>query len=72
MYSLIRRSSYFRDHEKPPPLTPEAILAIRKSTGLSQVKFAATLGVSAKKVSAWEHGKAVPDEVEMEKIRGMK
>ena len=59
------------EDEKPRPLTPEAILAIRKSTGLSQVKFAATLGVSVKKVSAWEHGKAVPDEAETEKIRGV-
>ena len=59
------------DEEKPQPLTPEAILAIRKSTGLSQVKFAAALGVSVKKVSAWEHGKAVPDEAETEKIRGI-
>ena len=58
--------------EKPQPLTPEVILEIRKKTGLSQVKFAAALGVSVKKVSAWEHGKAVPDEAETEKIRGMK
>lgn len=36
--------------------------------GLSLVKFAAALGVSVKKVSSWEHGKAVPNEVEMEKI----
>ena len=35
-----------------------------------QVKFAAALGVSEKKVSAWEHGKATPDETETEKIRG--
>ena len=54
--------------EKPQPLTPDDILAIRKKAGLSQVKFAATLGVSVKNVSAWEHGKAVPDEAE--KIRG--
>ena len=60
------------EDEKPQPLTPEAILEIRKKTGLSQVKFAAALGVSVKKVSAWEHGKAVPDEAETEKIRGMK
>ena len=59
------------EDEKPQPLTPEAILEIRKKAGLSQVKFAAALGVSVKKVSAWEHGKAVPDEVETEKIRGM-
>ena len=59
------------EDEKPQPLTPEAILEIRKKSGLSQVKFAAALGVSVKKVSAWEHGKAVPDETETEKIRGI-
>ncbi len=60
------------EDEKPQPLTAEAILEIRKKAGLSQVKFAAALGVSVKKVSAWEHGKVVPDEAETEKIRGMK
>ena len=55
--------------EKPEPLTPEQILTKRKGLKLSQVNFAAALGVSVKKVSAWEHGKAVPDEVEMEKIK---
>ncbi len=59
------------EDEKPQPLTPEAILEIRKNAGLSQVKFAAALGVSVKKVSAWEHGKAVPDEAETERIREM-
>ncbi len=57
--------------DEPKTLTPEDILAIRKKAGLSQVKFAAALGVSVKKVSAWEHGKTVPDEAETEKIRGM-
>jgi len=55
-------------NDKPEPLTPDQILTKRKGLGLSQVKFAAALGVSVKKVSAWEHGKAVPDEAEMEKI----
>ena len=55
--------------DKPEPLTPEQVLTKRKGLGLSQVKFAAALGVPVKKVSAWEHGKAVPDEVEMEKIK---
>ena len=59
------------EDEKPQPLTPEAILDIRKKAGLSQVKFAAALGVSVKKVSAWEHGKAVPDEAETEMIKGI-
>ena len=58
--------------EKPEPLTPEQILAKRKELGLSQVKFAAALGVSVKKVSAWEHGKAMPDDVALEKIRLLK
>lgn len=53
---------------KPTLLTPEQILTKRKGLGLSQVKFSAALGVSVKKVAAWEHGKALPDEVEMEKI----
>ena len=54
--------------EKPESLTPEQILTKRKGLKLSQVKFAAALGVSVKTVSAWEHGKAVPDEVVSERI----
>ncbi len=54
--------------EKPELLTPDQILTKRKGLGLSQVKFAAALGVSVKKVSAWEHGKAVPNEAEIGKI----
>lgn len=53
---------------KPTLLTPEQILTKRKGLGLSQVKFAAALGVSVRKVAAWEHGKAVPTEAELEKI----
>lgn len=58
-------------NDNPEPLTPEQILTKRKGLKLSQVKFAAALGVSVKKVSAWEHGKAVPDEAEIEKIHGL-
>ena len=57
--------------DKPEPLTPEQILSKRRELGLSQVKFAAALGVSVKTVSAWEHGKTVPDEAETMKIRNM-
>ena len=57
--------------EKPEPLTPDQILTKRKGLGLSQGKFAAALGVAVKKVSAWERGKAVPNEVETMKIRNM-
>lgn len=58
-------------NEKSAPLTPEQILTKRKGVKLSQVKFAAALGVSVKKVSAWEHGKVAPDEAETMKIRNM-
>jgi len=54
--------------EKPQTLTPEEILTERKGLKLSQAKFAAELGVSVKKLSAWEHGKAVPTDAEVEKI----
>lgn len=57
--------------DEPEKLTPEQILTKRKGLGLSQAKFAAALGVSVKKVSAWEHGKSVPDETDMMKIRNM-
>jgi len=57
--------------DKPEPLTPEQLLTKRKGMGLSQVKFAAALGVSVKTVFAWEHGKAVPDEAEMERIKAI-
>ena len=54
--------------DKPEPLTPEQILTKRKGLKLSQVRFATLLGVSVRKVAAWEHGKAVPDEVVSERI----
>ena len=54
--------------DKPEPLTPDQILTKRKALKLSQVKFAAALGVSVKKVSAWEHGKDTPTPEEQEKI----
>lgn len=54
--------------DKPEPLTPDQILTKRKGLGLSQVKFAAALGVSVRKVAAWERGKAVPTNAELEKI----
>lgn len=54
--------------DRTAPLTPEQLLTKRKELKLSQVKFAAALGVSVKTVSAWEHGKAAPTEAELEKI----
>ncbi len=58
----------FDEEPEPPDLTPEVLRAKRKALGLTQVKFAAELGVSAKTVSAWEHGKAAPNEIVSERI----
>ena len=57
--------------DRTVPLTPEQILTKRKGLKLSQVRFATLLGVSVRKVAAWEHGKDTPDEAEMEKINAL-
>lgn len=54
---------------RPNALTPEEILAKRKELGMTQVQFAAVIGISVKKVSAWEHGKSMPTSEELAKIR---
>ena len=54
--------------DRTAPLTPDQILTKRKGLKLSQVRFATLLGVSVRKVAAWEHGKAAPTEAELEKI----
>ena len=58
--------------DRTAPLTPEQILTKRKGLGFSQVKFATLLGVSVRKVAAWEHGKVVPDGDALEKIHLLK
>ena len=58
--------------DRTAPLTPEQILTKRKGLGLSQIKFATLLGVSVRKVAAWEHGKVVPDGDALEKIHLLK
>jgi putative transcriptional regulator len=39
----------------------EDIKRIRRKTGLSQVMFAGSMGVSAKTVEAWENGRNKPE-----------
>jgi putative transcriptional regulator len=41
--------------------TTEDIKQIRQKTGLSQVTFAGTLGVSPKTIEAWENGRNHPE-----------
>ena len=63
-----------KQQEKPAdepktPITAEDIAALRKAMKLTQVKFAELFGVTARKVSEWEHGKSVPDEHISEQMR---
>ncbi len=55
-------------NEPKKPLTAEGIAALRKELKLTQVKFGELLGVSARKVSEWEHGKSLPDASLQDKI----
>ncbi|MDD3083345.1 MAG: helix-turn-helix domain-containing protein [Desulfobacterales bacterium] len=61
----------FSDSPEPQEPAPASILSLRKSMKLTQVKFAGLLGVSVKRLSAWEHGKAEPSAPEKEKIRSL-
>ena len=50
------------------PGIPETLRSRRKAKGLSQIKLAEVLGVSVKRISAWEHGKSVPTAEEQKKL----
>lgn len=58
--------------EPAKPFAGEEIVSLRKTMKLTQVKFAEIFGVSARKVSEWEHGKSVPDKHILEKMRKLK
>ena len=55
--------------EPEKPLTAEDIATLRKEMKLTQVKFGELFGVSARKVSEWEHGKKLPGELIVTMIR---
>ena len=57
--------------EPEKPITAKDIAALRQEMKLTQVKFGELLGVSAKKVSEWEHGKSLPDASLQNKIRDL-
>ena len=54
------------------PLAAEDIATLRKAMELTQVKFGEIFGVTARKVSEWEHGKSVPDERISKQMRKLK
>ena len=47
-------------------VTVEDIAALRKEMKLTQVKFAELFGVTARKVSEWEHGKTSPNKAHLD------
>jgi len=47
----------------------EMVCEVRRRVGLSQEKFAAKLGVSFSSVSRWEHQRAMPSPLALERIR---
>jgi DNA-binding transcriptional regulator YiaG len=47
--------------EPEESITAEDIAALRKEMKLTQAKFGELFGVTARKVSEWEHGKSLPD-----------
>ena len=55
--------------EPQKPLCAEDIAALRKAMKLTQIKFAELFGVTARKVSEWEHGRSAPDETTVVKVR---
>ena len=58
--------------EPEKPITAEDIAALRKKMKLTQVKFGEIFGVSARKVSEWEHGKSFPDASLQNKISDLR
>lgn len=52
-------------------LDPKALLAFRKSLGLSRIDFAARAGVSSGSIFLWESGRAVPRGTSLDKLKKM-
>lgn len=50
-------------------LDPKALLAFRKSLGLSRIDFAAKAGVSSGSIFLWESGRAVPRGNSLDKLK---
>ena len=53
------------------PLCAEDIATLRKTLKLTQVKFGELFGVTARKVSEWEHGKSQPTAEQYNKIKAL-
>ena len=52
-------------------VTPDIVRTLRKRMKLTQIQFGEIFGMTSKKVSAWEHGKAEPTEEQKQKIQSL-
>ena len=52
-------------------VTPDIVRTLRKRMKLTQIQFGEIFGISSKKVSAWEHGRAAPPEEQKQKIQSL-
>ena len=57
--------------EPKKPRCADDIAALRKAMKLTQVKFGEIFGVTARKVSEWEHGKSQPSAEQSEKMNSL-
>lgn len=57
---ITMRSSKHALPEKPTPISPEQIVAIRRSLKMSQPVFARMLNVGAGTAASWEKGRRKP------------
>lgn len=53
------------------PEVGQIIRGLRLAFGLTQEKFAPTLGVTYTTINRWENGRSTPSPLAMEKIEGM-
>ncbi len=61
----------FGEPETGSDITPDVVHTLRKRMKLTQIQFGEIFGISSKKVSAWEHGRAEPSEEQKQKIQSL-
>ncbi len=53
-------------------MTPEEIIKIRQTIGVTQERFANLLGTTSVTVNRWENGKAKPSRLSIKQIKEIK
>ena len=53
-------------------MTPEEIVALRRSLGVSQERFAAIIGTTVVTVNRWENGKVIPSRLYIRELKDLR